>query len=89
MGLDSMSANFCQDLEALDRLGNRTHDTLHVFYVRSGQKTAEEILSNVVSSLTEFGWVIPIFLSVNVTFTFTFAFFLVTITLDTVFIGFT
>lgn len=48
--LDSLAPNFCHDLETLDRIGCRTHDTLFVFYVRSGQKNSEEILSNVMSS---------------------------------------
>ncbi|XP_049763292.1 ral GTPase-activating protein subunit beta isoform X1 [Schistocerca cancellata] len=40
---------FCQDLEALDSMSSRTCDTVHVFYVRAGQKTPEEILANVLS----------------------------------------
>jgi hypothetical protein len=47
--LDTTLDGFCRDLEALDNISSRTCDTVHVFYVRAGQKTAEEILSNVVS----------------------------------------
>lgn len=43
---------FCQDLEALDSMSSRTCDTVHVFYVRAGQKTPEEILANVLSPNT-------------------------------------
>jgi hypothetical protein len=49
--LDTTLDGFCRDLEALDNMSSRTCDTVHVFYVRAGQKTAEEILSNVVSYL--------------------------------------
>lgn len=47
--LDTTRDGFCRDLEILDNMSSRTCDTVHVFYVRAGQKTAEEILSNVVS----------------------------------------
>lgn len=47
--LDACNANFCADLEALDNIGVRTCDTGHVFYVRAGQKTASEIVDNVLS----------------------------------------
>ncbi|KAK7862307.1 hypothetical protein R5R35_014671 [Gryllus longicercus] len=47
--LDSSKPGFWQDLEALDNISSRTCDTVHIFYVRAGQKTPEEILSNVVS----------------------------------------
>lgn len=49
--LDACNPNFCADLEALDNIGVRTCDTAHVFYVRAGQKTASEIVDNVVSKL--------------------------------------
>jgi hypothetical protein len=49
--LDTSLDGFCRDLEALDSMSSRTCDTVHVFYVRAGQKTSEEILSNVVSYL--------------------------------------
>ncbi|KAE8751950.1 hypothetical protein FOCC_FOCC001427 [Frankliniella occidentalis] len=47
--LDACNSNFCADLEALDNIGVRTCDTAHVFYVRAGQKTASEIVDNVLS----------------------------------------
>ncbi|XP_046461247.1 ral GTPase-activating protein subunit beta-like isoform X2 [Daphnia pulex] len=46
VGLDSTSSHFFEDLDSLDRLGSRSHDTVYVFYVRSGQKDSYEILSN-------------------------------------------
>ena len=48
IALGTDSVQFVQDLEALDRLSPRTSDTVHLFYVRSGQSHAEEILKNVV-----------------------------------------
>ncbi|GFG30495.1 hypothetical protein Cfor_08118 [Coptotermes formosanus] len=50
--LNTTLDGFCRDLEALDNISSRTCDTVHVFYVRAGQKTAEEILSNVQSEST-------------------------------------
>ena len=49
VALESSSIDFVNDLESLDRLSPRSADTAHVFYMKSGQKTADEILSNVVS----------------------------------------
>jgi hypothetical protein len=49
VGLDSTSSHFFEDLDSLDRLGSRSHDTVYVFYVRSGQKDSYEILSNMVN----------------------------------------
>ncbi|XP_046418146.1 ral GTPase-activating protein subunit beta isoform X4 [Neodiprion fabricii] len=46
--LDPSMPGFCTDLESLDHTSPRTCDTVHVFYVRAGQKSAEEILSNVL-----------------------------------------
>lgn len=46
IALDSERKNFAQDINHLDRLSPRTHDTVHVFYMKSGQKTAEEIIGN-------------------------------------------
>ncbi|PSN44105.1 Ral GTPase-activating protein subunit beta [Blattella germanica] len=48
IALDTSMEGFCRELEALDSISSRTCDTVHVFYVRAGQKTAEEILSNVI-----------------------------------------
>ncbi len=49
IALESDNPNFVGDVEALDKMSPRTSDTVHVFYIKSGQKTKEEILSNVVS----------------------------------------
>ena len=46
--LDSMEPGFLADLQQLDALPCRTADTVHVFYVKTGQKMPFEILSNVV-----------------------------------------
>lgn len=46
--LDPTIPGFCTDLETLDNISSRTCDTVHIFYVKAGQKTAPEILSNVV-----------------------------------------
>ena len=45
--LDSKAASFLSDVDHLDSLPSRTVDTAFVFYVKSGQRTAEEIISNV------------------------------------------
>ncbi|XP_021916328.1 ral GTPase-activating protein subunit beta isoform X3 [Zootermopsis nevadensis] len=52
MALNTSLDGFCRDLEALDNMSSRTCDTVHVFYVRAGQKTPQEILSNVQSEST-------------------------------------
>ncbi|XP_055920313.1 ral GTPase-activating protein subunit beta isoform X9 [Eupeodes corollae] len=46
IALDSSRKNFIQDLNYLDKLSVRSHDTVHVFYMKSGQKTADEIIGN-------------------------------------------
>ena len=48
--LDNDSARFVQDLESLDRLSSRTHDTILVYYVRAGQARSDHILANSSSS---------------------------------------
>lgn len=49
-GLSTRSKpSFIGDLEQLDRMPNRTHDTAFVYYVRSGQRSAKDILANVRS----------------------------------------
>ena len=48
--LDNDSARFVQDLESLDRLSSRTHDTILVYYVRAGQAKSDHILANSSSS---------------------------------------
>ncbi|XP_074641925.1 ral GTPase-activating protein subunit beta-like [Tubulanus polymorphus] len=47
--LDSSQSGFFSNLESLDSIPNRTNDTAYIFYVKSGQKTSVEIVSNVVS----------------------------------------
>ena len=49
IALETDDVAFANDLEALDRTSPRTADTAHIFYVKSGQTTSEEILQNVVS----------------------------------------
>ncbi|XP_063235788.1 ral GTPase-activating protein subunit beta isoform X2 [Bacillus rossius redtenbacheri] len=71
IALDSSMPGFSQDLEALDSISPRTCDTVHLFYVRAGQRTPEEILANVLSDQTvhphflEFllslGWPVSVF----------------------------
>lgn len=46
--LDPTIPGFCLDLETLDNISPRTCDTVYIFYVKAGQKTSTEILSNVV-----------------------------------------
>jgi len=48
LSIDSRHPDFGTELDTLDCTSCRTTDTVHVFYVRAGQKKAEEILSNVV-----------------------------------------
>lgn len=48
IALETDDNSFANDLEALDRTSPRTADTVHIFYVKSGQKTSAEILQNVV-----------------------------------------
>ncbi|XP_071742901.1 ral GTPase-activating protein subunit beta isoform X31 [Lepeophtheirus salmonis] len=50
ISLNAESQEFMCDLEGLDHLSSRTWDTAHIFYVARGQKTVDEILSNVESS---------------------------------------
>lgn len=46
VALENDGLGFVQDLEALDRLSPRTHDTILAFYVRAGQNKAEHIANN-------------------------------------------
>lgn len=45
--LDTKQPGFLTDLQSLDELSPRTNDTLHIFYVKVGQKSAAEIIDNV------------------------------------------
>eukprot|EP00106_Octopus_bimaculoides_P007286 XP_014774728.1 PREDICTED: ral GTPase-activating protein subunit beta-like [Octopus bimaculoides] len=47
--LDSTNSALFSDLETLDGIPSRDSDTVHVFYMKSGQKTPEEIVQNVNS----------------------------------------
>ncbi|XP_059483480.1 ral GTPase-activating protein subunit beta isoform X11 [Neocloeon triangulifer] len=46
--IDSKMSGFAADLELLDFMSPRTWDTVHLFYVRSKQTTAEQICNNVL-----------------------------------------
>ena len=47
--LDTSNSSLFTDLEQLDLVSCRDSDTVHVFYVKSGQKNPNDIISNVVS----------------------------------------
>ncbi|XP_072237438.1 ral GTPase-activating protein subunit beta [Leuresthes tenuis] len=47
LSLDSSLPGFSEDLRSLDQLPSKIHDSVFVFYMRGGQKTAAEILRNV------------------------------------------
>ena len=49
IALDSSHSQFSKELENLDHAINRTIDTIHLFYVKAGQTTVEEIINNAVS----------------------------------------
>lgn len=44
--LDTKHTNFATELNALDKLSARTYDTVHVFYVKAGQSSANDIIDN-------------------------------------------
>ncbi|XP_053961631.1 ral GTPase-activating protein subunit beta isoform X3 [Anastrepha ludens] len=44
--LDTKRHQFAHELGMLDKLSARTYDTVHVFYVKSGQTMAQEIIGN-------------------------------------------
>lgn len=44
--IDSSSADFCKDLTVLDHLSPRTCDTVHIFYVKSQQVSAQDIVNS-------------------------------------------
>ncbi|XP_015034988.2 ral GTPase-activating protein subunit beta isoform X4 [Drosophila pseudoobscura] len=46
--LDTKSTAFAADLDRLDKLSARTHDTVYVFYVKTGQTSAQQIIGNMV-----------------------------------------
>lgn len=47
--LDTTNPGLTNDLEMLDTITARDNDTVHVFYVKSGQRLAQDILRNVGS----------------------------------------
>uniref|UniRef100_A0A1Q3FDF3 Putative ral gtpase-activating protein subunit beta n=1 Tax=Culex tarsalis TaxID=7177 RepID=A0A1Q3FDF3_CULTA len=44
--LDTTKPEFCQDLKILDKMSPRTCDTIHVFYVKAGQTSEQDIIGN-------------------------------------------
>ncbi|XP_032585191.1 ral GTPase-activating protein subunit beta isoform X2 [Drosophila mojavensis] len=44
--LDTKSSAFAADLDKLDKLSARTHDTVYCFYVKAGQTSAQQIIGN-------------------------------------------
>ncbi|XP_062588576.1 ral GTPase-activating protein subunit beta-like [Saccostrea cucullata] len=50
--LDTTNPGLANDLEMLDTIVARDNDTVHVFYVKSGQRVARDILRNVGSQHT-------------------------------------
>ncbi|XP_076306424.1 ral GTPase-activating protein subunit beta isoform X2 [Tachypleus tridentatus] len=48
--LDQSHSSFSSQLEALDNISTRSSDTVFIFYVKSGQTTASDILDNVLSN---------------------------------------
>ncbi|XP_034123222.1 ral GTPase-activating protein subunit beta isoform X8 [Drosophila guanche] len=46
--LDTKSTAFAADLDRLDKLSARTHDTVYVFYVKTGQTSAQQIIGNMI-----------------------------------------
>ena len=61
VALESSSIDFVNDLECLDRLSPRSADSVHVFYMKSGQKGADEILNNVVSLISILLYITTVF----------------------------
>ncbi|XP_078001249.1 ral GTPase-activating protein subunit beta-like [Glandiceps talaboti] len=47
--LDHQHTGFRSDLELLDSIPSRNNDTVFIFYMKSGQKNAQQILGNVTS----------------------------------------
>lgn len=49
VALDSSFTEFCKDLQMLDLMSPRTSDTAHIFYVRSQQSEAQDIVGNMLN----------------------------------------
>ncbi|CAH1106390.1 unnamed protein product [Psylliodes chrysocephalus] len=47
--LDSSASDFCKDLSILDSMSPRTCNTVHIFYVKSQQTHAQDIVSNILN----------------------------------------
>lgn len=47
--LDSSDDGFVEALQTLDKMANRSRDTVFIFYVKSGQTKVSDILDNTVS----------------------------------------
>ncbi|KAL7742458.1 hypothetical protein ACLKA6_019087 [Drosophila palustris] len=45
--LDTKTSAFAADLDKLDKLSARSHDTVYVFYVKAGQTSAQQIIGNI------------------------------------------
>ncbi|KAK9703556.1 RALGAPB N-terminal domain [Popillia japonica] len=48
IALDSSESEFCRDLTVLDNMSSRTCDTVHIFYVKAQQTSAQDIISNML-----------------------------------------
>jgi len=49
VSLDTSTGALAADMELLDAIPSRDADTVHVFYVKAGQKAPQDIVTNVVS----------------------------------------
>eukprot|EP00794_Sanderia_malayensis_P019837 gene19837-21779_t len=66
--LNSSDGAFENSLKTLDRLSNRSYDTMYVFIVRKGQRDGEEIINNEITAedshfvefITSLGWPVTI-----------------------------
>lgn len=48
--LDTKKPGFADELQMLDKLSPRTNDTMHIFYVRAGQTTAQQVIDNMIEA---------------------------------------
>lgn len=48
IALDSSATEFCRDLKVLDDMSSRTCDTVHIFYIKSQQTSAQDIVGNML-----------------------------------------
>ncbi|XP_056640565.1 ral GTPase-activating protein subunit beta isoform X3 [Diorhabda sublineata] len=56
--IDSSANEFCKDLLMLDNMSPRTCDTVHLFYVKSRQTSAQDIINNISNenSISTYFW---------------------------------